>query len=154
MPFTVCHGGNKGSSCLLCISKFFRCSHALALISTQTRQDTWSGETGSSKDEHMLMVLAQIMFFIFCLGNGLHSALPPVSGGRWHLGGDRVEPRRALWFVVGLKPRILFKPRVWGTHVNPWLIHVNVWQKPLRYCKVISLQLIKNIYIYIYIYNK
>ena len=31
----------------------------------------------------------------------------------------------------------------WGTHVNPWLIHVNVWQKPLHYCKVISLQLIK-----------
>ena len=20
----------------------------------------------------------------------------------------------------------------WGTHVNPWLIHVNVWQKPLK----------------------
>ena len=31
----------------------------------------------------------------------------------------------------------------WGTHVNPWLIHVNVWQKPLQYCEVISLQLIK-----------
>ena len=31
----------------------------------------------------------------------------------------------------------------WGTHSNPWLIHINVWQKPLRYCKVISLQLIK-----------
>ena len=31
----------------------------------------------------------------------------------------------------------------WGVHVNPWLIHVNVWQKPLQYCKVISLQLIK-----------
>ena len=30
-----------------------------------------------------------------------------------------------------------------GTHVNPWLIHVNVWQKPLQYCKVISLQPIK-----------
>ena len=30
-----------------------------------------------------------------------------------------------------------------GTHINPWLIHVNVWQKPLQYCKVISLQLIK-----------
>ena len=30
-----------------------------------------------------------------------------------------------------------------GTHVNPWLIHVTVWQKPLQYCKVISLQLIK-----------
>ena len=31
----------------------------------------------------------------------------------------------------------------WGTHVNPWLTHVNVWQKPLQYCRVISLQLIK-----------
>ena len=31
----------------------------------------------------------------------------------------------------------------WGTHANPWLIHVNAWQKPLQYCKVISLQLIK-----------
>ena len=31
----------------------------------------------------------------------------------------------------------------WGRHANPWLIHVNVWQKPLQYCKVISLQLIK-----------
>ena len=29
----------------------------------------------------------------------------------------------------------------WGTHVPPWLIHVNVWQKPLQYCKVISVQL-------------
>ena len=31
----------------------------------------------------------------------------------------------------------------WGTHVNPWLIHVNVWKKKkktLRYCKIISLQ--------------
>ena len=39
----------------------------------------------------------------------------------------------------------------WGTHVNPWLIHVNVWQKPLQYCKVISLQLIKINEKYIYI---
>ena len=31
----------------------------------------------------------------------------------------------------------------WGTHVNPWLIDVNVWQKPLQYCKVFSLQIIK-----------
>ena len=28
-----------------------------------------------------------------------------------------------------------------GTHVHPWQIHDNVWQKPLQYCKVISLQL-------------
>ena len=26
----------------------------------------------------------------------------------------------------------------WGTHVHPWLIHVNVWQKPLQYCKVLA----------------
>ena len=31
----------------------------------------------------------------------------------------------------------------WGTHLNPWLIHVSVWQKPLKYCKVIIFQLIK-----------
>ena len=31
----------------------------------------------------------------------------------------------------------------WGTHVNPWLIHIDVWQKTLQYCKVISLQLKK-----------
>ena len=28
-----------------------------------------------------------------------------------------------------------------GTHVHLWLIHVNVWQKPSEYRKVISLQL-------------
>ena len=31
----------------------------------------------------------------------------------------------------------------WGTHAHPRLIHVNVWQKPLQYYKVISLQLKK-----------
>ena len=29
----------------------------------------------------------------------------------------------------------------WGTHVHPWLIHLNVLQNPLQYFKVISLQL-------------
>ena len=28
-----------------------------------------------------------------------------------------------------------------GTRVHPWLIHVNVWQKPTQNCIVISLQL-------------
>ena len=28
-----------------------------------------------------------------------------------------------------------------GTHVYPWLIHINVWQKPPQCCKVITLQL-------------
>ena len=27
-----------------------------------------------------------------------------------------------------------------GTHVHPWLIHVDIWQKPPQYYKVISLQ--------------
>ena len=28
-----------------------------------------------------------------------------------------------------------------GGHTYPWLIYVNVWEKPLQYYKVISLQL-------------
>ena len=28
-----------------------------------------------------------------------------------------------------------------GTHLPPWLIHVDVWQKPSQYCKAIILQL-------------
>ena len=35
------------------------------------------------------------------------------------------------------------QPQMVFFKVNPWLIHVNVGQKPLQYCKVISLQLIK-----------
>ena len=54
-----------------------------------------------------------------------------------------------------LGPDALGRPRIiwwsgrweggsgWRIHVNPWLIHVNILQKPLQYCKVISLQLIK-----------
>ena len=29
----------------------------------------------------------------------------------------------------------------WGIHLHSWLIHVSVWQNPLQYYKVISLQL-------------
>ena len=29
----------------------------------------------------------------------------------------------------------------WGNYVRVWLIHVDIWQKPLQYCKVTSLQL-------------
>ena len=44
-----------------------------------------------------------------------------------------------------LRAGALGRPRGmgWGTHVTPWLVQVNVWQKPLQYCKEISLQLIK-----------
>ena len=52
-----------------------------------------------------------------------------------------------VWFLGGEDP--LEKEMV--THSSTlawripwmWLIHVNVWQKPLQYCKIISLQLIK-----------
>ena len=46
-----------------------------------------------------------------------------------------------MFFMYGYKSWTIKK--VEGLHRNPWLIHVNVWQKLLQYCKVISLQLIK-----------
>ena len=33
--------------------------------------------------------------------------------------------------------------QIGGIHVYPWLIHVDVWQKPPQYCKAISLQINK-----------
>ena len=56
----------------------------------------------------------------------------------------RVHLIKAMVFQVvmyGYKSWTIKK--VEGLHRNPWLIHVNVWQKLLQYCKVISLQLIK-----------
>ena len=43
----------------------------------------------------------------------------------------------------GMRKKVVGGGSGWGTLVHPWLIHVNVWQKPLQYCKVISLQLNK-----------
>ena len=40
-----------------------------------------------------------------------------------------------LWDGMG---REMEEGSGWGTHVQPWLIHVNVWQKPLQYCEVAS----------------
>ena len=74
----------------------------------------------------------------------------------YYLGWNR-SPAQAGCMRQVLGPGALGRPRGigwrgrwqgglgWGTHVNPWLIHVNVWQNPLQYCKVISLQLIKKI---------
>ena len=71
-----------------------------------------------------------------------------------YLGWNR-SPAQVGCMRQALRPGALGRPRGigcrgrweggsgWGTHVNPWLIHVNVWQNPLQYCKVISLQLIK-----------
>ena len=41
------------------------------------------------------------------------------------------------------RDQVEWEVRGWIRMGNPWLIQVNVWQKPLQYCKVISLQLIK-----------
>ena len=72
----------------------------------------------------------------------------------YNLGWNR-SPAQVGCMRQVLRPGALGRPRGigwrgwweggsgWGIHVNPWLIHVNVWQKPLQYCKVISLQLIK-----------
>ena len=81
----------------------------------------------------------------------------------YYLGQNR-SPAQVGCMRQVLRPGALGRPRGigwrgrweggsgWGTHVNPWLIHVNVnpwlilvnvWQKPLQYCKIISLQLIK-----------
>ena len=74
----------------------------------------------------------------------------------YYLGWNR-SPAQVGCMRQALRPGALGRPRGtgwrgrweggsgWGTHVNPWLIHFNVWQNPLKYCKVISLQLIKKI---------
>ena len=33
----------------------------------------------------------------------------------------------------------------WGTRVHLWLIHVNIWQKPLQYCKVIQFSSVQSL---------
>ena len=72
----------------------------------------------------------------------------------YYLGWNR-SPAQVGCMRQVLGPGVLERPREirwrgrwegglgWGIHVYPWLIHVNVWKKPLQYCKVISIQLIK-----------
>ena len=54
---------------------------------------------------------------------------------------ERSDHRRNIWQRIW--PKTCTKEDGEHMHVNPGLIHVSVWQKPLQYCKVISLQLIK-----------
>ena len=51
------------------------------------------------------------------------------------------ELKSLLMTVKEESEKLGLKLNIQKTHVNPWLIHVDVWQKPLQYCKVIILQL-------------
>ena len=63
--------------------------------------------------------------------------LPRAEGMEQLLMGTRFLLR-----VMKINSKIYYSDGyTWGTHVHPWLIHVNVWQKPRQHCKVISLQL-------------
>ena len=70
------------------------------------------------------------------------SSLKQIASPRW------MHETNARGWCTGMTQRDGMGREVgggsgWGTHVNPWLIQVIVWQKPLQYCKVISLQLKK-----------
>ena len=85
----------------------------------------------------------------------------------YYLGWNR-SPAQVGWMRQVLGPGALGRPRGigrkgrweggsgWGIHVKPWLILVNVWQNPLQYCKLISLQLMKKnicVCVHIHIYT-
>ena len=67
----------------------------------------------------------------------------------YYLGWNRLPAQVGCMRQV-LRPGALGRPRGirwrgrweegsgWGTHVNPWLIHVNAWQKPLQYKKNVN----------------
>ena len=85
-------------------------------------------EPGSLTLESKLLTVMQIIFW-YWIKTHAFVYIPPqthIMLKKWMGWGGRWEGQLG-----------------WGTHVNPWLTHVNVWQKPLQYCKVISLQLIK-----------
>ena len=50
------------------------------------------------------------------------------------MGDPCIQPGLAICFTLD---------SIFISMLFSWLIHVNVWQKPLQYCKVISLELIK-----------
>ena len=51
------------------------------------------------------------------------------------------ELKSLLMKVKEESEKLGLKLNIQKTHVHPWLIHVDLWQKPPQYCKVISLQL-------------
>ena len=51
------------------------------------------------------------------------------------------HPKPVLWNNIEVGTEVGGGFRIGGTHVYQWPIHVDVWQKPSQYCKVIILQL-------------
>ena len=116
----------------------------------------WGGQTVwsfsfsiSPSSEHPGLISSRMDWLdLFAVQGTLKSLL------LYYLGWNR-SPAQAGCMRQMLRPGALGRPRGigwrgrweggsgWGILVNPWLIHVKVWQKPLQYCKVISLQLIK-----------
>ena len=87
--------------------------------------------SGDQESRH-LCVIQQQRFIIICEIDCQSRSCP------W----DRVLMAGALGWPCGMRWGGMWEGgSEWGTHVHPWPIHVNVWQKPLQYCKVISLQL-------------
>ena len=68
-----------------------------------------------------------------------------MSKGYAEMGADWGLARGLPWGLSGKESTCSWAGGLagGGSHVNPWLIHANAWQKPLQYCKVISLQIIK-----------
>ena len=103
-----------------------------------------------------LMSLANGLSILFIFSKNWLLALLIFAKHVYYLGWNR-SPALVGCMRQVLGPGALGRPRGigqrgrweggsgWGTHVYPWLIHVSVWQKPLQYCKVISLQLIKKL---------
>ena len=72
---------------------------------------------------------AQLQGIFPTQGWSQHLMSPVLAGGFYTTSATKEAPKLKRGYLK--------------IHVNPWLIHVKVWQKPLQYCKVISLQLIK-----------
>ena len=75
------------------------------------------------------------------------------NSSEMHWNSDTMRFMAALFFFFlfvrikklelqkALKSMFIWEVNKKESHVHPWLIHVNVWQKSPQYCKIISLQL-------------
>ena len=76
-----------------------------------------------------------------------HQPWARIMSASWRVKKDLLEPAQVGCMRQALGPGALGRPRGirwrgrweggsgWGTHVNPWLFHFNVWQNPIQYKK-------------------